>query len=603
MFQKFLNEHDLSEFIFRSDIFPTIEDRAFWDAFQNEECVALAEQAMDYNWPAIKATDFMAFKANGNRMIMEDIHFDRRRHLILFALAELKENKGRFLPQIVNGLFSTCEESYWGLSAHWASKKHELGNIPRADEPYIDLFAAETAEHLAVIANLLAEPLTDFCPEILDRVENELERRIKAPYFIHRGWSWLGYKNPTNNWNPWILSNVLTVFLLTEKNRRRLLRALKKLLTEVQFYYNSVPADGGCDEGPDYWNQAGARLFEVAYQLHQATDGEIDLLGDEKLGLMAAYMKKVHLTSDLFVNVADAHMSGKAAYMVMLFGFAKETKQKDLMNFSAAVYQEKGVARTQLSHKTLTMRRLIYQSQWLREIQEYPVSKPLHGTLECLPDMQLAVLRKGEMILSAKGGFNQEHHNHNDVGSFALNDGFTPLLVDTGICTYTRFVFQGSTRYTMIPWTQSSYHNLPMVNGAAQLYGKQFRADDFFADEEKIAISYASAYPEEAGIAKLDRSLHLTDTGLACTDRFVWKDANAATVTEVLMSVLPVRIEKNEAILGEKYRLQASCGEIAAEYVPFNDAQLEAAWGCEGVNRITITAEKTTEINLKVEKV
>ena len=164
MFQAFLNAHDLSEFTFHSDIFPTIEDRAFWDAFQNEECVALAEQAMDYGWPTIKATDFMAFKANGNRLIMEDIHFDRRRHLILFALAELKENKGRFLPQIVNGLFSTCEESHWGLSAHWASKKYELGNIPRADEPYIDLFAAETAEHLAVIANLLAEPLTDFCP-------------------------------------------------------------------------------------------------------------------------------------------------------------------------------------------------------------------------------------------------------------------------------------------------------------------------------------------------------------------------------------------------------------------------------------------------------
>ena len=64
-------------------------------------------------------------------------------HLSLFALAELIENKGRFLPQIVNGIFAICEESFWGLSAHWADEIPK--NVPTPADHYIDLFAGETA--------------------------------------------------------------------------------------------------------------------------------------------------------------------------------------------------------------------------------------------------------------------------------------------------------------------------------------------------------------------------------------------------------------------------------------------------------------------------
>ena len=149
MFKKFLSERLLSEYTFRDDLFPTVEDRDFWENFPNDTCIAEAEAALDYAWPVIKATDFMAYKQTGDRVIMENPHFDRRNHLVLFALAELKENKGRFLPQITNGLFAICEETFWGLSAHMPHHTYTLEDIPMPNENYIDLFAAETAEKLA----------------------------------------------------------------------------------------------------------------------------------------------------------------------------------------------------------------------------------------------------------------------------------------------------------------------------------------------------------------------------------------------------------------------------------------------------------------------
>ena len=604
MFKNFLKGHPLSDYSFSSNIFPSIEDRDFWESFQNDSCINEAEAELDYTWPIIKATDFMEFKKSGNRTIMENIHFDRRNHLVLFALAELKENKGRFIPQITNGVFAICEESFWGLSAHMPHHSYKVEDIPLPYDNYIDLFAAETAEQLSMVYKLLEKPLADFCPQILERIDYELDRRIRSVYLDRHDFGWMGYTNSrVNNWNPWILSNILTVFLLTENNRHKLLRALEKIFTEAQFYYNSLPADGGCDEGPHYWGRAGASLFEIVYQIKCATDGNIDLFDDGKLGFIAAYMKKAHMVADIFVNVADAHANGFANGLIMLFGFAKQLKQDDLMNFAAGAYRQRTNLSDPLSHKLRTMRRLVYNSVFLKEIDKYTSVYPLHGAVEYLPDMELAVLRNGEMTLSAKGGFNREHHNHNDVGSLSLYYGMSPILVDIGISTYTRFTFDKTTRYTMIPWTRSAYHNLPLINGIEQKYGAEYKADGFYVDENEINISFNKAYPNEADVDSLTRKLVLSDSTLTVTDRFVFSCKEHQKVSEALMSVIPVKIENNTAIVGDLFKISANTGIFKCEQVPFDDKNLPSDWKTDFASRITIDCENENEICIKVEKI
>lgn len=601
MLRAFLDTHDLSDYRFRRDIFPDVTDRAFWQAFPSETYVKEAEEAIDYAWPVIKATDFMEYKKSGNRKIMENVHFDRRSHLVLFALAELKENKGRFLPQIVNGLFTICEETYWGLSAHWLHKL-ETGNIPSPVHPYIDLFAAETAEHLAMIAYLLEQPLRDFCPEILDRVAHELDRRIKTPYESRYDFWWMGHGGRrVNNWNPWILSNLFTVFLLCERDEARRARAVRKMLYEAQFYYDAIPEDGGCDEGPGYWQRAGASLFELLYQLKCATEGAIDLFDDEKIARIASYMKRVHIAADLFVNVADAHAKGLALYMPLLFSFAREVGDAELMSFSVSAYRAKTRETRPLDYKQRTIRRIIYNARALQEMEHYEVQGPIHGAREYLPDLELAVLRCGDMVLSAKGGHNAESHNHNDVGSFTLYENTTPVLVDIGIGTYTKDTFSRR-RYITIPWVRTAYHNLPLLNGVEQQDGAEYRAERFEVSDKGVEISYPAAYPCEAGVATLTRSLELSDRGVSVTDRGLGTDGAPCRISEVLMCVLPVRIEDGAAIIGERYRLCVSAGAIRAEQVPFDDALLCSDWQTEYATRIIVECENKQEICMKVEK-
>ena len=239
---------------------------------------------------------------------------------------------------------------------------------------------------------------------------------------------------------------------------------------------------------------------------------------------------------------------------------------------------------------------------FIKDMRKHESALQLHGELEYLPSLEVAALRKNRLFLCVKGGNNKEHHNHNDVGSFVFYDGKEPVLIDVGIGVYTRFTFDNSTRYSMIPWTQSPYHNIPLINGTAQKYGPEFRSSGFNVENGGVTVEFSDAYPEKAGIERAVRELSLTDTGMVLTDRF---DAvTAPDVTEYFMTALPVRVENGRAYIGEKYILIASKGEVSAEFVSFEgDANLKNDWKTEGVTRISVKAEKVSKLCVSVEKI
>ena len=597
MFKRFLSEHSFDEYKLDTKMFPTVSDREYWSYYEKENYVSDAEKSMDYEWPVIKATDYMAFKKSGNRSVMERPHNQRRAKLIIFALAELVENKGRFLPQIVNGLYAICEETTWALSAHWADEIPR--NIHDPADPYIDLCAGETAEKLVLIITLLREPLEEYCPEIIERVKYELEIRIKETYLTHTNYWWMGYgKRVPNNWNPWIISNVMTVFLLLEEDKQRLHRALEKMFVELQNYCDGMPDDGGCDEGPTYWDRAGASLFECVYLIKQASGGAIDLFDDAKFAKIGAYPKMVHVYKDYFASIADAHYVGLAGIMIMNFAYAFETKQNDLMNFCAAVYQQR--TREVNPYHSGNMRRLFYHLEFFDKLKNYEVTMPMHEKLEFLPELQLAGLRQDELLIFAKGGHNDESHNHNDIGSFCFYEREIPVLADLGIGIYTRFTFSDQ-RYEMVEEVKAKNHTIPAFDGVTQQYGRNYRADSFEASEDEIKISFASAYPKEAGLISLERRLSFIENGMKCVDSFERESGADGKVSEVFISVLPVEIKDGAAIIGGIYRLCANVGEISCEYKEFNDAHLEAEWKTKGYTRICVDAEGVDKIEIKIE--
>ena len=138
---------------------------------------------------------FLEFRRDGNRSHYEAIRNRRRNRLQDLVIAESLEGKGRFVDEIVNGIWLTCEETFWGVPAHLGAQKAGTG-LPDAAEPIVDLFAAETASLLAWTHYLVAAPLAQVSPLVPERIRMEIDRRVLAPCLTRDDFGWMGFRRP-----------------------------------------------------------------------------------------------------------------------------------------------------------------------------------------------------------------------------------------------------------------------------------------------------------------------------------------------------------------------------------------------------------------------
>lgn len=143
-----------------------IQDRGYWEGLGKDiisRLIADGEAHLPADWGTILATDYLEFSRTGNREHFEDKQFSRRTLLNTLVLAECAENKGRFLDDIVNGIYAICGEAAWQLPAH-NSYVRDTPQLPLPDtsRPVIDLFAAETGAVLAAACYCLRPVLDGF---------------------------------------------------------------------------------------------------------------------------------------------------------------------------------------------------------------------------------------------------------------------------------------------------------------------------------------------------------------------------------------------------------------------------------------------------------
>lgn len=201
-------DHHMSE-----ELYPKACNRAAWNKLPDnlkKDAVASGEKYLGYTYPQITAQDYMRFSKDGNRSEFEKKYFDRREALNQLVVAECVEGKGRFLPDIINGVFLLCEESGWNLPPHNGyCRDRGLLPLPDRTRPIIELFACETGAQLAVTRYLLWEQFDSIDPSISERIDTELYERIFVPFFTVHYW-WMGNKDePMCNWTSWCIQNVL----------------------------------------------------------------------------------------------------------------------------------------------------------------------------------------------------------------------------------------------------------------------------------------------------------------------------------------------------------------------------------------------------------
>lgn len=576
--------------------YPTYTDRAGWDAFlgkHKEQYIRRGEKRLDYQWKVVRATDYLAFERTGNRNAMEDPFDANNKAIADLLLAELAEGKGRFIDQLINGVFHTCEMTSWALAAHLIVQPTNRA-LPAYDYPVIDLTAGDLGGLLSWTYYFMHDSFDKVDPEISRRLKHELETRVMTPYLTNDSFWWMGRNyngRMLNNWNPWCNSNVLMCFMLMENDRDRLAKAVYLTMESVDKFLNYIKADGGCEEGPSYWGHAAGKTLDYLELLSDITGGKVSIFHEPMIRNMGEYISRSYVGNGWVVNFADASAKG-GGEAALIYRFGKAVDSEELKGF-AALMRKPG--------QTPFNGRDVYRTLAALSIDpELQQATPAHiiPDFTWYPETEFCYLsgKKG-VFLAAKGGYNDESHNHNDVGTCSVWMNETPVLIDAGVGTYTRQTFS-SERYSI--WTmQSNYHNLPLINGVPQRYGKNYKATDVKASKNNFSANIASAYPKEANVKTWTRSYRLDGKQVRINDSFeltettapnivnfmTWGEIDTATAGKVGIHVEDVNAE---------LAYDAKRFELTVEPVKLTDPKLSNVWG-EQIYRLSFKAKEQTK--------
>lgn len=571
--------------------YPDYGNRNEWDKLFGESkktVIEKGEKCLDYEWQVVKATDYLEFERTGNRQIMEKPFGDNNQAIMQLLLAELAEGKGRFIDQLINGVFHTCEMTSWALSAHLITQPSHRA-LPDSQYQLIDLTAGDLGGLLSWTYYFMHDEFDKIDPEISKRLYRELDKRIMTPYLENNNFWWLAwnYKGQmVNNWNPWCNSNALMTFMLLEDNPDRLSDAVYRSMISVDRFLNYVHSDGACEEGPSYWGHASGKALDYLVLLEYITNGKISVFDNSQIKSMGEYIAKSYVGNGWVVNFADASAKGGGdPYLIYRYG--KAVDSDELKQFASMLNSKNGIS--------FTGRDVFRTLEALRisdELANY-TEKYKSSNFTWYPETEFCYLRNDKAFFAAKGGYNDESHNHNDAGTFSLWVNNTPVIIDAGVGTYTKQTFS-SERYSI--WTmQSNYHNLPMINGVPQKYGRKFKANDAKASKNSFSVEIASAYPDEAAVESWVRSYKFSKNSLAISDDFRLSESKSPNVIN-FMTWGDVDIQNNGIVFitidGVKAKLNydSDLFELKKETVEISDKRLSDVWGNK-IYRLSFTSK------------
>lgn len=616
---------------------PKYSDRAGWAALSAKDSAAIvrrAESFIDYRWQVVPATGYLKYERTGDRKAMENPQGGNRAALIALMNGELVEGKGRFIDQLIDGAWMATEQTSWVLSAH--TKNQRSGRcLPDSREHYIDLGSARYGAIMSLIYHFFKEEFDKVDPSISYAIEKSIRRNILDPYLDvreRRAQFWLGYYTDfLNNWTTWCNADVALCFLLVEKDQSRLDAALLQSAEAMDRWLAHIQKDGGCEEGPGYWDAAPGKFYDYLQIMYDASDGKFNLFGNDRVRRMGEFASRAYIGNGYVVNFADADptIGSNFAESVWRYGNAigsREMKDYALytmadtknlsfkgpymnngdgyraiqcLKFNGAMGKELDslrfilndaakVAAKEAAHDNDTeaaAKGAAHDNNAngeakktardeVVEAKEKAMGKILQDlrkdvpTGTWYPGTEVCYMRNSAgWFLGTKGGYNDESHNHNDIGTCILYIRNIPVLIDAGVGTYSRKTFS-SERYTI--WSmRGEWHNIPCINGVAQEHGKGYMAADAVCDIDKctMSLNLLKAYPDSAEVDSWKRAYTLSTKGqpkMTITDSFTLKSRKAADVehflvqgnvwlageTLTLENGKEYTVKKNEAVIG-----------------------------------------------------
>jgi len=278
---------------------PPITDRAAWDSPEMKANVQwlldIAEDRLA-NQKMLPWDDeaYLEFSRSGDRSRGGGMMGSRRHGLIPCVYAECFENKGRFLPWILERLEGAASDPSWTDPAH----DHGLGSFKGTREN-VDLVSTRMADILATTLHMLGDRVPD---ELRARLMEKMEKRIWEPMkvAIHSPDVTQFWTRRTNNWNSVCWRGVVGSTLALHPDKEFRAQIVASALASVRDAYLAgfEGDDGYCVEGVGYWNYGFSNFIALREKIWQATDGKFDLFDDPKVAQIALFGIRTQLTDE-----------------------------------------------------------------------------------------------------------------------------------------------------------------------------------------------------------------------------------------------------------------------------------------------------------------
>lgn len=506
---------------------------------------AAAEEYLDQPIEALPYSKFKLFQETGSRVEFEADYIAHRRRMNVFAVMTLAEPENpRWLSELEDILWAICDEYAWALPAH----------IP-ADQPArdavrnLDLFHNETAGALAEILELTRDRLH---VEVRDRIEYEIRRRTILPFLAH------AHKDyGKNNWAAVCACGSATVTMRLGSHEEAM-AAIAHADELMGDFLDSYYDDGCCLEGPLYWNYGFGYFCFYADMVRDYTNGEHDWFKNPKIRTIAEFRNKFYLHDQFVLPFADA---SHELYM-----------HAGLAHFLAKEYDTIALPDEHFEllfdddprQRTMELLRDLY---WF-DPELKPNKLPENVSWD-LPDAQWCIRKEGALVFAAKGGHNDEPHNHNDVGSFLLFDNGRFILDDLGWPEYDKWYFTEKRREYLC--SGSHGHNLPIIGGEAQKDGREATCSILEWTDTEFVLDLTAAYgipgvTVQRACTFRDGKLQIKDTFTGCkdqviTERFVTRILPAQSDTHFIIAGWEVTADKpcTTALSTQDFTPRLSC--------------------------------------------
>jgi hypothetical protein len=559
------------------------------------------------------------FARTGKRETFERAATSRTLRLAAFTLAEGVENKGRYLPAIEEVFTAILDETTWVMPASYFVAKDRPENLPRT----VDLAAANRAWTLTTVDHLLGTRLS---PALRTRFRAEMQRRVFEPYAVQVRtgtpyWFWF---DAHHNWNAVCHAGVISSALALIESRQERALYLRAAQIYLPTFIGGFSDDGFSPEGLGYWGYGFSNYLALAETIYQATSGRLNLFTGDKMRNIAAVAQRLEIAPGLYLTYGDSSL--------------KYVPPQPYFHYISDRFGLTSPLLRPLNGDDL---RITYFAWWS---SAFPVFTCFHFPLPAygpgpglaanvasggpstvgedsalrsiLSGAQFVTLRSAPgtvpfLGLSLRGGHNDEGHNHNDNGTYAVAVGSKLLILDPGTDLYNNQTFS-SRRYESA-MMNSFGHPVPVVAGQLQRTGAESKgtliSTDFTPDLDRVVMDLTSSYdvPE---LKKLTRTwiFDRTQSRIEILDTAEFTEPRTLGTAVITLSPWEKTAPATVVIRAEDSALNVAFTTASGESVTVRNAPVNGFYNDLGANpapkttvptRLGVTAAPALQIELR----